>query len=163
MPRAYLGLGSNLGDKAAALEAATAGLAAEPGIRVVARSGFYRTPPWGETDQDWFLNAALAVETELPPHGLLDAALRVEAALGRVRGRRWGPRTIDIDLLDHAGLEVADPRLTLPHRHLLERAFVLVPLVEIAPDLAVGGVPIRGALARLDAGGIEPWPLRSAG
>jgi 2-amino-4-hydroxy-6-hydroxymethyldihydropteridine diphosphokinase len=156
--RAYLGIGSNIGDKAAMLDAAVAGLAARPGLRVTARSADYRTPPWGDTDQDWFLNGALGVETALDPHALLDACLDVERALGRVRERRWGPRVIDIDVLFYEGAAVSDERLILPHRFVRERAFVLVPLAEIAPDLVIGGETVTEALARLDRGGIEPVP-----
>ena len=155
MTRAYLGLGSNVGDKAGMLAAAVERLAAWPGIRLAARSGDYRTPPWGDTDQDWFLNAAAAVDTTLTPHELLEACLSIEAALGRVRARRWGPRVIDIDVLAFAGAEIADERLVLPHRFVRERAFVLVPLAEIAPDLVIGGESVRDALAKLDATGIE--------
>ncbi|KMO12213.1 2-amino-4-hydroxy-6-hydroxymethyldihydropteridine diphosphokinase [Methylobacterium platani] len=156
MTEAYLGLGSNLGDKAAMLDAAVAALAATPGIAVTARSRHYRTPPWGDTDQDWFLNAAIGIETTLPPHALLEACLSAETRLGRVRERRWGPRVIDIDVLHYAGATVSDERLVLPHRFLRERAFVLVPLAEIAPDLVVGGETVAEALARLDRRGIEP-------
>ncbi len=153
---AYLGLGSNLGDKAAMLDAAVAALAATPGIAVTARSRNYRTPPWGDTDQDWFLNGALGIATALSPHALLETCLSVEARLGRVRERRWGPRAIDIDVLHVAGATIADERLVLPHRFLRERAFVLVPLAEIAPDLVIGGETVAQALARLDRSGIEP-------
>ena len=153
---AYLGLGSNLGDKAAMLDAAVAALAATPGIAVTARSRNYRTPPWGDTDQDWFLNGALGIVTTLPPHALLEACLSIEARLGRVRERRWGPRAIDIDVLHYAGATVSDERLVRPHRFLRERAFVLVPLAEIAPDLVTGGETVSEALARLDRSGIEP-------
>jgi 2-amino-4-hydroxy-6-hydroxymethyldihydropteridine diphosphokinase len=156
MTRAYLGLGSNVGDKAAMLAEAVRRLDATPGIRVVARSRDYRTPPWGDTDQDWFLNAAIAVDTELTPHALLEAGLAIETALGRVRERRWGPRLIDIDVLYYAGAEVSDERLVLPHRFLRERAFVLAPLEEIAPDLVIGGERVSEALAKLDRTGIEP-------
>ena len=156
--RAYLGLGSNLGDKRGMLDEAAARLGATPGVTVVARSGYYRTPPWGDTHQDWFLNAALALDTELPPHGLLSVCLGIERALGRVRERKWGPRSIDIDLLTYEGATIRDPDLVLPHPHLLERAFVLAPLAEIAPDLAVFGVPIADALAQLDRTGIERLP-----
>ncbi|GJD97372.1 2-amino-4-hydroxy-6-hydroxymethyldihydropteridine diphosphokinase [Methylobacterium iners] len=155
MTAAYLGLGSNVGDKAAMIAEAVARLAATPGIAVTARSGDYRTPPWGDTDQDWFLNAALAVETTLSPHDLLEAGLAIETALGRVRERRWGPRVIDIDVLSYAGAEVSDARLVLPHRFVRERAFVLVPLAEIAPDLMIGPETVAQALAKLDASGIE--------
>lgn len=155
MTEAYLGLGSNIGDKAAMLAAAVARLEATDGIRVTARSSDYRTPPWGETDQDWFLNAAIGIETSLSPHALLDACLAIEAALGRVRERRWGPRSIDIDVLHYAGATVEDERLVLPHRFVRERAFVLAPLAEIAPDLMIGGERVQDALARLDRTGIE--------
>ncbi|GJD43639.1 2-amino-4-hydroxy-6-hydroxymethyldihydropteridine pyrophosphokinase [Methylobacterium cerastii] len=155
MTRAYLGLGSNIGDKAAHLAAAVEGLAGVPGLRVVARSADYRTPPWGETDQDWFLNGALAIETDLDPHALLDACLGVERDLGRIRERRWGPRVIDIDVLHYAGAAVSDERLVLPHRYVRERAFVLVPLAEIAPDLVIGGETVSEALAKLDRSGIQ--------
>ena len=155
MTRAYLGLGSNIGDKAAMLAGAVEHLAATPGIRVVARSADYRTPPWGDTDQDWFLNAALGVETTLSPHALLEAGLAIETAMGRVRERRWGPRVIDIDVLSYEGAAISDARLVLPHRFVRERAFVLVPLAEIAPDLRIGPETVAQALAKLDATGIE--------
>lgn len=153
--RAYLGIGSNIGDMGAMLDRAVAGLAAEPGIAVVARSSDYRTPPWGKTDQPWFLNGAVAVDTTLDPHALLDACLVVEGDLGRVREERWGPRVIDIDVLSYEGASVADERLVLPHRHVRERAFVLVPLAEIAPDLVIGGERVVDALAKIDRTGIE--------
>ncbi len=158
MTTAYLGLGSNVGDKAAMIAQAVTQLDATPGIRVTARSSDYRTPPWGDTDQDWFLNAAVGVETGLNPHGLLEAALNIETALGRVRKRRWGPRLIDIDVLSYAGAQVSDERLVLPHRYVRERAFVLVPLAEIAPDLVIGGETVSEALAKLDRAGIERVP-----
>jgi 2-amino-4-hydroxy-6-hydroxymethyldihydropteridine diphosphokinase len=151
---AYLGLGSNIGDKAATLADAVSRLAATPGIRVTARSADYRTPPWGDTDQDWFLNAAVGVETSLSPHELLEAGLAIETAMGRVRERRWGPRVIDIDVLSYEGAAISDERLILPHRFVRERAFVLVPLAEIAPDLRIGPETVRDALANLDATGI---------
>jgi 2-amino-4-hydroxy-6-hydroxymethyldihydropteridine diphosphokinase len=158
MARAYLALGSNLGDKRAMLTEALARLDATPRIAVVAHSAFYRTPPWGDTDQDWFLNAAAAVETDLAPHDLLAACLAVEQALGRVRDRKWGPRIIDIDVLVYEGVTVRDAALVLPHPYMMERAFVLAPLAEIAPDLAVDGVPVREALAKLDQSGMERLP-----
>ena len=152
--RAYLGIGSNVGDMAAMLDRAVTGLAAIPGIDVVARAADYRTPPWGKTDQPWFLNGAVAVETELDPRGLLDACLRVEHDLGRIREERWGPRVIDIDVLAYEGASIDDARLVLPHRYVRERAFVLVPLAEIAPDLVIGGERVVDALAKLDRTGI---------
>ena len=155
MNAAYLGLGSNIGDKAATLAEAVARLAVTPGIRITARSADYRTPPWGDTDQDWFLNAAIGIETSLTPHELLEAGLAIEAAMGRVRERRWGPRVIDIDVLSYEGAAISDERLILPHRFVRERAFVLVPLAEIAPALRIGPETVTEALAKLDASGIE--------
>lgn len=155
MAEAYLGLGSNLGDKRRMLEEALALLDATPGVSIVSRSGLYRTPPWGDENQDWFLNAAARVETGLSPHDLLSVCLGIERRLGRVRDRKWGPRSIDIDILAYEGMQVADDRLVLPHPYVLERAFVLKPLAEIAPDLTFGGTRIADALARLDQSGIE--------
>lgn len=153
--KAWLGIGSNVGDMAALLDRAVAALGAVPGIRVVARSADYRTPPWGKTDQPWFLNGAVGIETDLDPHALLDTCLSIERELGRVREERWGPRLIDIDVLAYEGASVEDERLVLPHRYVRERAFVLVPLAEIAPDLVIGGERVSDALAKLDRTGIE--------
>ncbi|SFG68789.1 2-amino-4-hydroxy-6-hydroxymethyldihydropteridine diphosphokinase [Methylobacterium gossipiicola] len=158
MKTAYLGLGSNIGDKAATLAEAVARLAVTPGIRITARSADYRTPPWGDTDQDWFLNAALGIETALSPHDLLEAGLAIETAMGRVRERRWGPRVIDIDVLSYEGATITDERLVLPHRFVRERAFVLVPLAEIAPDLVIGPETVAQALGKLDTTGITRNP-----
>ncbi|WP_313898776.1 2-amino-4-hydroxy-6-hydroxymethyldihydropteridine diphosphokinase [Methylobacterium sp. J-067] len=152
--KAWLGIGSNIGDMAAMLDQAVDKLAAIPGIRVVARSPDYRTPPWGKTDQPWFLNGAVAIETDLDPHALLDACQGIERDLGRIREERWGPRIIDIDVLAYEGAAVEDERLVLPHRYVRERAFVLVPLNEIAPDLTIGGETVSDALAKLDRTGI---------
>jgi len=152
--KAWLGIGSNIGDMAAMLDRAVDKLAAIPGIRVVARSPDYRTPPWGKTDQPWFLNGAVAIETDLDPHALLDACQGIERDLGRIREERWGPRIIDIDVLAYEGAAVEDERLVLPHRYVRERAFVLVPLNEIAPDLTIGGEKVSDALAKLDQTGI---------
>ena len=152
--KAWLGIGSNIGDMAAMLDQAVDKLAAVPGIRVVARSPDYRTPPWGKTDQPWFLNGAVAIETDLVPHALLDACQGIERDLGRIREERWGPRIIDIDVLAYEGAAVEDERLVLPHRYVRERAFVLVPLNEIAPDLTIGGEKVSDALAKLDQTGI---------
>jgi 2-amino-4-hydroxy-6-hydroxymethyldihydropteridine diphosphokinase len=154
--RAYLALGSNIGDKAGNLRAATIAIAALPQTRVIARSAFYRTPPWGKTDQAWFANAVIAVETGLAPHALLEACLAIEIAQGRIRRERWGPRVIDIDLLLHGTATITTERLTLPHPAMLARAFVLVPLAEIAPGLVLEGEPIATRLAALDRDGIVP-------
>jgi 2-amino-4-hydroxy-6-hydroxymethyldihydropteridine diphosphokinase len=156
MARAHLGLGGNLGDKRGAIAEALRRLHEVPGLAVALRSADYRTPPWGDTDQDWFVNACAAVDTTLPPPALLAACLATETAMGRVRARKWGPRRIDIDIIDYDGLSLKGEALTLPHPFALQRPFVLVPLAEIAPDLVLGGVPVREALGRLDIRGIVP-------
>ena len=147
MPLAYIGVGANLGDREATMRAALAALDATPGIRVVAVSSFRETEPVGYVDQPRFLNAAAAVETELDARGLLDALLAVERGLGRTReGPRFGPRTIDLDLLLFGDAEVDEPGLTVPHPRLHERAFVLEPLTELDPEMVVPG---RGPLESL--------------
>lgn len=151
---AWLGLGSNLGDRAALIGEALRRLAATPGIALRRVSGVYRTPPWGDLDQGEFLNAAAAISTILDPHALLDACQAIEREVGRVPGRRWGPRAIDIDILHCDGVTLADARLTLPHPWWRERPFVLVPLAEIAPDLAIEGVRVVDALAGIDRSGV---------
>jgi 2-amino-4-hydroxy-6-hydroxymethyldihydropteridine diphosphokinase len=162
LAKAYLALGGNVGDVRAAFDQAIAGLCDGLEVRLLARSTDYRTPAWGITDQPPFINAAIAVATSLEPHQLLARAQACERGLGRdrARERRWGPRTLDIDLLLYDNVAIADATLTLPHPRMLERAFVLVPLIEIAPDLAAAGVTLRDALARLDASGIEKLPPR---
>ena len=152
---AAIGLGGNVGDKRANLDRAVERLAAVPGVRVVARSGYYRTEPWGITEQDWFLNACLVVETTLSPADLLAACLAVETSLGRRRAERWGPRIIDLDILTFGGRTIDEPGLEVPHPRLMERAFVLAPLAELRPDLSVGGVRVADALATVGAGGVE--------
>jgi 2-amino-4-hydroxy-6-hydroxymethyldihydropteridine diphosphokinase len=129
-------------------------------VRLIARSSDYRTPPWGVTDQAPFVNLCVMVATELAPHDLLARALDVERALGRDRAgeRRWGPRPVDIDIIAYDDVTLADPDLTLPHPRLFERAFVLVPLAEIAPERRIKGIRVADALARLDASGIERLP-----
>lgn len=147
--RAYLALGSNLGDRAGYLRAALARIDALPGTRVVAESPVVETPPWGITDQPAFLNMAAEIATTLTPEALLDALLAIEADLGRVRHERWGPRTIDLDILVYEGETRTDARLTLPHPGLTERRFVLDPLAAIAPDLTVNGKTVRAWLEAL--------------
>jgi 2-amino-4-hydroxy-6-hydroxymethyldihydropteridine diphosphokinase len=160
MPDALLGLGGNVGDVRATLEHAVALFANGKDVVLRARSSDYRTPPWGVTDQPPFVNLAIAVETALAPRALLDRALDVERALGRDRARetRWGPRTLDIDLLVYDDLVSNEPGLILPHPRLFERAFVLVPLAEIVPDRLIAGVRVSDALARIDAEGVERLP-----
>lgn len=159
---AFLALGGNVGDVRATFDRAIALLCDGEAVQLVARSSDYRTPPWGVTDQPPFVNAVIAVATVLPPHDLLARALKVERALGRDRSteRRWGPRTLDIDLLAYDDLTLDDAALTLPHPRLFERAFVLVPLAEIAPDRIIAGKSVREARSRAEVDGIEKLPLR---
>jgi 2-amino-4-hydroxy-6-hydroxymethyldihydropteridine diphosphokinase len=133
--RAYLGLGSNLGDRLAHLQAAVDGLAATPDVHVVAVSRVYETAPVGGPPQDDYLNAVVAVDTVLDPHELLAVAQRLEAGEQRVRAERWGPRTLDVDVLLVGDDNVDEPDLVVPHPRMSERAFVLVPLADVAPDL----------------------------
>lgn len=156
MSAALIGLGGNLGDVRATLSRAVAAFCDGARVRLIARSGDYQTPPWGRTDQPAFVNLALKVETDLPPEALLDQALKVEVSLGRDRSKaeRWGPRPIDIDILAYDGLEIETERLTLPHPRLTERAFVLVPLNEIAPDWLIAGRPVSHWAAHIDKTGV---------
>jgi 2-amino-4-hydroxy-6-hydroxymethyldihydropteridine diphosphokinase len=156
MVRAFLALGSNVGDKACNLREALVHLGEVPGITLRAASSIYRTPPWGKLDQDWFANAAVEVETTLPPEALLASVLRIERVMGRVRDERWGPRIIDIDVLMHGETRMNVEHLHLPHPAMLDRAFVLVPLAEIAPGLILEGQSVEAHLAQLGRDGIEP-------
>ena len=144
MNTAYVALGANLGDPAPAVLAAFAALANLPESRVARCSSLYRTAPVGILSQPDFVNAVAVLETTLTPEALLDALLDIEARFGRIRRERNGPRTLDLDLLLYDDIELDLPRLTLPHPRLHLRAFVLLPLAEVAPDLAF---PRRGSLA----------------
>jgi 2-amino-4-hydroxy-6-hydroxymethyldihydropteridine diphosphokinase len=157
MAEALIALGGNVGDVRNTLERAIAALCDGTQVRLIAKSSDYRTPPWGDENQPPFVNLAIAVATELAPHELLARAQDVERRLGRERAkeRRWGPRTIDLDLIAYDDIAFDTPDLTLPHPRWRERAFVLVPLAEIAPERLIGGIKVRDALARVDATGIE--------
>jgi 2-amino-4-hydroxy-6-hydroxymethyldihydropteridine diphosphokinase len=145
--RAFVGIGANLGDREANIRRAVELLGEIDGIEVVAVSALRETKPWGPIEQPAFVNGAVAVETALEPSELLMALLDVERLLGRVRsGERWGPRTIDLDLLLYGERIVDEPGLTLPHPRLHERRFALEPLAELAPDAFVPG---RGSVAEL--------------
>jgi 2-amino-4-hydroxy-6-hydroxymethyldihydropteridine diphosphokinase len=126
-------------------------------VTLQARSSDYRTPPWGVTDQPPFVNCMIIASTELSPPALLDRAQEIEREFGRDRAReqRWGPRTLDIDLIAYDDVTKSTPTLTLPHPRALERAFVLMPLAELAPEARILGVRVRDALKRLDTTGIE--------
>ena len=158
--RAFLGIGSNLGDRLASLQAAVDGLAAVPGIEPIASSRVYETDPVGGVEQPDFLNAVVEVRTDLAPRALLDACLRVERDLGRVRDVRWGPRTVDVDLLVYDDETIDEPDLVVPHPRVHERSFALVPLLELEPDPVLAGA--RRVADAAPQGEVRPWgpPLR---
>ncbi len=160
MAEAFVALGGNVGDVRSTFCQAIVLFCDGTEVRLTARSSDYRTPPWGVTDQPPFVNAVIGIATSLSPHELLARAEQCERALGRDRTRehRWGPRSIDIDLLVYDDLVLSDPDLILPHRYLFERAFGVVPLAEIAPERVISGVRVRDALERVDTSGIEKLP-----
>ncbi len=143
---AALAFGGNLGDPVAAFATALRGLRAHPAVTLGALSSVYRTAPWGKTDQPEFLNMAALVETTLAPEDLLAFCLELERAGGRERGERWGPRTLDIDILTYGAEAIDRPGLQLPHPRIAERAFVLAPLADIAPNKMIGGRTVKGLL-----------------
>ncbi|MBD3174257.1 MAG: 2-amino-4-hydroxy-6-hydroxymethyldihydropteridine diphosphokinase [Armatimonadia bacterium] len=156
---AYIGLGSNLGERLENLHQATRRLAESGGIRVSQTSSVYETRPWGVEDQPRFLNAAIEVLTELAPHDLLARCQEIEEALGRERTREWGPRVIDLDILLYGDRAVRTDDLTVPHPHLEQRAFVLVPLADVAPDLQLpSGRRVEQALADVGREGVRWVP-----
>ena len=155
MRPALIGLGGNIGDPPATMAAALRLIDGRDDTNVTAVSRLYRTPPWGVTDQPHFYNACAAVETELAPRALLDLCLKVERHFKRERRERWGPRTLDLDVLDYAGEAFHDEALTLPHPRIAERAFVLIPLAEIAPGFSTAGETIEARIAALDGAEIE--------
>ncbi|MBB4105615.1 2-amino-4-hydroxy-6-hydroxymethyldihydropteridine diphosphokinase [Allorhizobium borbori] len=156
--RIGLSLGSNVGNKIANIETALSLLRTENVVEFDGISKFYRTAPWGNEDQDWFVNVCAIGWTTMTPQDVLKAFKRIEFHVGRVPTVRWGPRVIDIDILFIDDIEADGPELTLPHRDMFNRAFVLVPLNEIAPDLSIGGRVIHAEVERmaLKAGEVEP-------
>lgn len=157
--RAYVGLGSNMDDPCAQLDRALAVLSTTPGVVLRDISSYYRTAPWGETRQPDFINAVAVIDTALTPETLLDELRRIEAAAGRRREQRWGPRTLDLDLLIHGDASRNTTQLQLPHPRMHERAFVLAPLAELAPDLSLGQYgSVAEALARIGHEGVERLP-----
>lgn len=158
MVRAYIGLGSNLDDPERQLRRALEALAQLPQTRLAGCSRFYRSVPLGPQDQPDYINAVAALDTTLEAETLLDALQAIETAQGRVRGpERWGPRTLDLDLLLYGSETLATPRLSVPHAGLAERGFVLYPLAELVPGLVLpDGRTLADLLARCDAAGLEP-------
>lgn len=156
MTAAYVALGGNLGDPRRQVLDAMDALARLPGTQLLRRSRLYRTPPWGVLEQPPFVNAAVLLETGIEPQALLEALLAIEQNAGRVRAEPNGPRTLDLDLLHMAGVQCDDARLTLPHPRIAERAFVLLPLADLAPDLVVPGQGrVADLLAAVDTQGCE--------
>jgi 2-amino-4-hydroxy-6-hydroxymethyldihydropteridine diphosphokinase len=160
MARVLIALGGNVGDVRATFQKAIANICGMAQATLLARSSDYATPPWGETEQARFVNACIDIDTSLDPHALLFVLQKIEARFGRDRAREkhWGPRTLDLDLIAYDDVSMQKPELTLPHPRLFERAFVLVPLAEIAPDRVIGGRNVASALAGLSTEGIERLP-----
>ena len=160
MGNALIALGGNVGDARATFPKAISNILGMAQATLLARSSDYRTPPWGEQAQAPFINACIEVETSLDPHALLFTLHKIEKRFGRDRAKeqRWGPRTLDLDLLAYDDAVINQPDLTLPHPRLFERAFVLVPLAEIAPDRIIAGQSVAAALAQLSTEGIERLP-----
>ena len=152
--RVFIGLGGNIGDPRHAMASAVNALAAADGIDVVGVSSLYRTPPWGKTDQPDFLNAVVEIRCSMTPRELLNLCLEIERGLKRKRRERWGPRIIDMDIIAFGNRAIEEPDLHIPHPRLHERAFVLTPFAEIAPDFAISGRRVSQLLAELNTRGI---------
>lgn len=160
MPHALIALGGNVGDVRTTFQKAIANICGMTQAVLLARSSDYATPPWGDEQQARFINACIEIDTSLDPHALLFTLHKVETKFGRDRSneRRWGPRTLDLDLIAYDDVSIQGPELTLPHPRLFERAFVLVPLSEIAPDRVIAGRSVASALAQLSTEAIERLP-----
>ena len=160
MADVLIALGGNVGDVRVTFQKAIANICGMTQAVLVARSSDYATPPWGEVQQARFINACIEIETGLDPHALLFTLHKIEHKFGRDRASEthWGPRTLDLDLIAYDDVVIQKPELTLPHPRMFERAFVLVPLVEIAPDRQIAGRGVRDALAQLSTEGIERLP-----
>ena len=160
MASALIALGGNVGEVRATFQKAIANICGMTQGALLARSSDYATPPWGDEQQARFVNACIDIETSLDPHALLFTLHKIEKKFGRDRlsETRWGPRTLDLDLIAYDDLSLDQPELTLPHPRLFERAFVLVPLLEIVPDRRIAGRDLKAALAALSTDGIERLP-----
>jgi 2-amino-4-hydroxy-6-hydroxymethyldihydropteridine diphosphokinase len=160
MADALIALGGNVGDVRATFKKAIANICGMAQGVLLARSSDYATPPWGNEQQARFVNACIEIETSLDPHALLFTLHKIEQKFGRDRAHEahWGPRTLDLDLIAYDDLSIDKPELTLPHPLLFERAFVLVPLAEIAPDRTIAGRSLKAALAQVSTEGIERLP-----
>jgi len=160
MASALIALGGNVGDVRSRFSSAINAVCRDAQATLTARSSDYETPPWGGVEQPAFINACIAIETGLAPRALLAILLDVERSFGRDRTQetRWGPRTLDLDLIAYDDVVLDIPELTLPHPRLFERAFVLVPLAEIAPDRVIAGRSVRVALRQVSSDGIVRLP-----
>jgi len=160
MADALIALGGNVGDVRGTFQKAIANICGMAQAALLARSSDFATPPWGDEQQARFINACIEIDTSLDPRALLFTLHKIESKFGRDRTKetRWGPRTLDLDLIAYDDVSVQEPELALPHPRLFERAFVLVPLAEIAPDRVIAGRSVRSALALLSTQGIERLP-----
>ena len=160
MADVLIALGGNVGDVRATFNKAISHICGMTQAALLARSSDYSTPPWGEEDQAPFTNACIQIETGLDPHALLFTLHKIEKKFGRDRAQetRWGPRTLDLDLIAYEDVRLDKPELTLPHPRVFERAFVLVPLAEIVPDRIIAGRRVTDALAQLSTEGIKRLP-----
>ena len=160
MADVLIALGGNVGDVRATFTKAIANICGMAQGVLLARSSDYATPPWGNEQQARFVNTCIEIETGLDPHALLFTLHKIEQKFGRDRAHEahWGPRTLDLDLIAYDDLSIDKPELTLPHPLLFERAFVLVPLAEIAPDRVIAGRSLKAALAQVSTEGIERLP-----
>ena len=156
MADVLIALGGNVGDVRTTFRKAIANICGMTQAALLARSSDYSTPPWGEAQQDRFINACIEIDTSLDPHALLFTLHKIESKFGRDRNseQRWGPRTLDLDLIAYDDVTLDKPELTLPHPRLFERAFVLVPLAEIVPDRVIAGRRVADALAGVSTDGI---------
>ena len=150
MAKAYLGLGSNIGDTKQNLNSAIEMINSSEDMKLLSKSSYYETEPVGYEDQDWFLNVVVEIETILEPKKLLEFCQSIEEQLKRKRIIRWGPRTIDVDILLYDNYSSNEEILTIPHPRMMERAFVMIPLFEIAPDLMINGLPINKIVERVE-------------
>ncbi len=153
---AVVALGSNVGDKVGNIARAIEILTGPEDVRLVKRSRDFKTPPWGKTDQDWFVNACISVSTDLSARGLLERCLETEVSMGRERREKWGPRVIDLDVLVFRDQTIKENDFVLPHPHITERAFVLAPLADIAPQLSIKGHRVWEWLKDIETEGVEP-------
>ena len=155
MNKVYLGIGTNIGDRNQYIKDALDAIAHLPGTEVTGVSCLYETEPWGYTEQDSFYNVCAEVETSLSPNGILGACLGIEAALGRVRTFRYAPRVIDIDVLLYNDIHADTEELTVPHPRIQERAFVLVPLKDVLPEMKIGDIDLKSAYEKCDKTGVK--------